>query len=73
MNENLAEIMRNHGLHKHISEDCQNRMEMLANLIVEECCKLIVKNEHNLVPGYMQRMTADAEVAMLKKHFGVEE
>lgn len=37
MNERIAELMRNHGLHKYISEDCQHRMEMLAELIVEEC------------------------------------
>jgi len=72
MNNRLAEIMRNHGLHKHISLDCQNRMEMLAELIVRECCRLIKENEHNLVPGYMQRMTADAEVCMLEKHFDIK-
>ena len=37
MNEKVAEIMRNHGLHKHISEDCQHRMEMLVELIIQEC------------------------------------
>jgi hypothetical protein len=37
VNEQIAELMRSKGLHKHISEDCQHRMEMLAELIVQEC------------------------------------
>jgi len=37
MNEQVADLMRRHGLHKNISEDCQHRMEMLAELIVQEC------------------------------------
>ena len=43
-----------------------------AELIVQECCRLIKENEHNLVPGYMQRMTADAEVSLIKKHFDIK-
>jgi uncharacterized protein (DUF1786 family) len=72
MNERIAELMRDHGLHKNISADCQHRIEMLADLIVQECCRLIKENEHNLVPGYMQRMTADAEVSLIKKHFNIK-
>lgn len=37
MNQRIAEIMRNHGLQKNISEDCQHRIEMLAELIIQEC------------------------------------
>jgi len=37
VNEQLKTLMIKHGLHKHITEDCQNRMEMLAELIVSEC------------------------------------
>lgn len=37
MNQRIAEIMRNHGLHKNISEDCQHRIEMIAELIIQEC------------------------------------
>lgn len=32
--------MLEHGLHKHISEDCQHRMEMLAELVAEECAQI---------------------------------
>lgn len=37
MNQRLKQILLEHGLHKNISEDCQSRMEMLYQLIVEEC------------------------------------
>lgn len=40
MNERLKQIMLNHGLHKHITEDCQHRMEMLAELVAEECAQI---------------------------------
>ena len=72
MNEQVKAIMIKHGLHKYITEDCQSRMNMLAKLIVEECCDLITKNEHSMVPGFMQRMSAYAEVSMLRKHFGLD-
>jgi hypothetical protein len=56
MNERLKNIMLAHGLHKHISEDCQHRMEMLAKLIVEECCEVV---------RYV-------DAVEIKKHFGIE-
>ncbi len=40
MKERLKQIMLDHGLHKHITEDCQHRMEMLAELIAEECAQI---------------------------------
>lgn len=40
MNQKLKELMINHGLHKHITEDCQHRMEMLTKLVAEECAQL---------------------------------
>jgi len=40
MNERLKQIMLDHGLHKHITEDCQHRMEMLAELVAEECAQM---------------------------------
>lgn len=65
MNNRLAEIMRNHGLHKHISADCQHRMELLARLIVQECADLV--DDHD--DSYPYVSFGD----MIKKHFGVEE
>ena len=40
MNKRLRQIMLDHGLHKHITEDCQHRMEMLAKLVAEECAQI---------------------------------
>ena len=71
--------MLNHGLHKHITEDCQHRMEMLAELIVREC---IDKIETYRIPV---GNSASGELACewtynalkeirdeIKEHFGVE-
>ena len=62
MNEQVAELMRRHGLHKNITEDCQHRMEMLAELIVRECADIASINQHqyNAVGEYVLQ------------HFGVE-
>ena len=57
MNQKLKELMINHGLHKHMSEDCQHRMEMLYELIVRECV-WIVDN--------------DGSSEDILEHFGVE-
>jgi hypothetical protein len=40
MNERLKQIMADHGLHKYITEDCQHRMEKLAELVAEECAQI---------------------------------
>jgi len=37
MNERVKQIMLEHGLHKHITEDCQHRMELLSKVIVQDC------------------------------------
>jgi hypothetical protein len=47
--------------------------EALVELVVQECCELIIKNQYNMVPGFMERLSAYSEVCMLKKHFGVED
>ena len=44
--------MLSKGLHKYISHDCQRRMEMLAELIVEECNQYALRNwEHGHLLG----------------------
>ena len=40
MNDQIRDLMLKHGLHKYITEDCQHRMEMLADIIVKECIRL---------------------------------
>ena len=37
MNERLKELMLKSGTHKYISEECQHRIEMLFELVVQEC------------------------------------
>jgi hypothetical protein len=72
MNERIAELMRSKGLHKNISEDCQHRMEMLAELIVQECmaCSTWVgkMNTNSVEPIH----TAHAINQRIKKQLGVE-
>ncbi len=63
MNERIADLMRSKGLHKHISEDCQHRMEMLAELIVRECAKIAA----NPAPGCHSSFDK-----IILKHFGIE-
>jgi hypothetical protein len=65
MNQRIAEIMRNHGLQKNISEDCQHRIEMLAELIVRECIEICLT-------GTDTQMTCEGAAQKIKQHFGVE-
>jgi hypothetical protein len=64
MNERIAELMRDHGLHKHISADCQHRMEMLAEVIIEDCIDNV---------KIWERDSRNHISYMLKNHFKVEE
>jgi hypothetical protein len=45
----------------------------LGELIVQECCALIEREGHNMVPGFLMRLTVPAEVDLIKKHFGIEQ
>jgi len=65
MNQRIAEIMRNHGLQKNISEDCQHRIEMLAELIVRECIEICLT-------GTDTQMTSEGAAQKIRQHFGVE-
>ena len=40
MNERLKQIILESGTHKHISAECQHRIEMVAELIVRECIEI---------------------------------
>ncbi len=63
MNKKVAELIRSRGLHMHISEDCQRRMDMLAMLIVEECIFACATDRLG--------KTAGAE-ELIRQHFGIE-
>ncbi len=78
MNQRLKDIMLAHGLHKHISEDCQHRMEMLAELIIKECAEqgkiiqsqTIINGSEEYVAG--REMGIEVFMNQIKRHFGVE-
>ena len=63
MNERVKQIMLDHGLHKHITADCQHRMEMLAQLIVQECIRLC---------DQVDLAGADDCIDKIKDHFAVD-
>jgi len=65
MNQRISEIMRNHGLQKNISEDCQHRIEMLAELIIHECASLFPLTFTD--EQYQRRIDKT-----IRQHFGLE-
>lgn len=40
MNATLKKLMLSHGVHKNISQECQNRVETIAALVAEECAQM---------------------------------
>jgi hypothetical protein len=73
MNKRIAELMRSKGLHKHISEDCQHRMEMLAELVINECAQACINMGNNYEIKSAGQYQAELFAFAIKKHFGVEE
>jgi hypothetical protein len=73
VNERIAELMRSKGLHKHISEDCQHRMEMLAELIVAECAQACINMGNDYEIKSAGQYQAELFAFAIKQHFGVEE
>jgi len=73
MNSHLQELMRRHGLHQHIDADCQHRMEMLARLIVLDCCN-ILKDMQTQLPGYrFLQVPTDSQIYRLKRIYNLED
>lgn len=62
MNERLKQIMIESGTHKYISAECQHRIEIVAELIVQECVG--IADEYDGVGSTI--------VSRIKKHFGVD-
>jgi hypothetical protein len=73
MNERIAELMRSKGLHKNISEDCQHRMEMLSELIIQECFQACMNEGASYEEKAAGAYQSNLYVTAIKKHFGVEE
>ncbi len=69
MNERIAELMRSKGLHKYISEDCQHRMEMLAEMIVEECIR-IMREQERIPKEFFYPKSADQHELAIRDYFG---
>lgn len=69
MNEKIKELL-NQSTYEVMGVP-QVDQKQFAKLIIEECCDLIVGHEYDLVPGFKQRMTAFAEVCLIKEHFGL--
>jgi hypothetical protein len=72
MNERIRELAREAGLPTYNPDGIPTKLEKFAELIIQECCDLIMKNQYSMVPGFMERLSAYSEVCMLKEHFGVE-
>lgn len=62
MNEQVKALMLKHGLHKYITDDCQHRMEFLADVIIKECIRLCDEVD---IAG------ADDCIAKIKDHFEI--
>jgi len=71
----LLNIAYEEGLYSQGTPDGWDEMvlQRYGNRIVAEICDLIAKNEYNLRPGFLHRMTAHAEICMIKTHFGVDD
>ena len=72
MNQRIKELMLSKGLHKYIDSGCQARMEMLADLIIQDCIGIIEGGRflHDEAPdAKFSRACSGA----IKRHFGVEE
>jgi hypothetical protein len=66
MKQRIKELMLSKGLHKYIDSGCQSRMEMLADLIIQDCIGIVADAVDHREP-------ASTYVDKIKKHFGVEE
>ncbi len=69
MNERIKELMLSKGLHKYISGDCQRRMEVLAELIVEECIR-IMREQERIPKEFFYPKSADQHEMAIRDYFG---
>jgi hypothetical protein len=73
MNERIVELMRSKGLHKNISEDCQHRMELLAELVINECAQACISMGNDYEIKSAGQYQAELFAFAIKKHFGLEQ
>lgn len=79
MNERMKELAAQAGFHfDEYTESTQRKVDLLTELIVRECAKLIVKNSPRVTCkedfhlGYVSDGYMDA-ADLIKQHFGVGE
>lgn len=65
MNERLKQIMLERGLHKHISEDCQHRIEMIYEIVVRECIEICER-------GTSTQTTSAGAASLIRQHFQIK-
>jgi hypothetical protein len=70
----LLKIAYEQGLYSQGTPDSWDEaaLQKYGEHIIAEICDLIAANEYNLLPNRMHRMSAYAEISMIKEHFGVE-
>lgn len=65
MKNALKELMIKSGTHKHISKECQDRIELVAEYIVKECIEICEK-------GSNTQTTSSGAANMIRQHFEVQ-
>ncbi len=71
----LLKIAHQEGLYGQGSPDDwdEDVLQRYGERIIAEICDLIAENEYKLLPHHLHRMTAYAEITLIKTHFGVED
>lgn len=64
MKDIIKDLMIKSGTHKYITQECQNRIEILAEYIVKECIDICEK-------GTVTQTTSSGAANMIRQRFGV--
>lgn len=64
MKDTIKDLMIKSGTHKYITQECQNRIEILAEYIVKECIDICEK-------GTTTQTTSSGAANMIRQRFGV--
>jgi hypothetical protein len=71
----LLKIAYEEGLYSQGTPDSwdEQALQNYGERIIAEICDLIAANEYRLLPNLMHRMSAYAEICLIKTHFGVDD
>lgn len=64
MKDIIKDLMIKSGTHKYITQECQNRIEILVEYIVKECIDICEK-------GTVTQTTSSGAANMIRQRFGV--